>query len=235
MSPPPLLGYNNNVRHRGRVFHIQTEDSGTATPRIKTHLFADGGRIVKSTRTDYSEFLERDDMSALVKNMMKEQHKAMFVALRSGELDELIGFGDDEPVTQAGMALNPLSEQFLREAQARAASAPPSSASVSSGRAAALPRNEVRPEQPIPAAATQVRVLEVNAELFEIQLPPIQPPPPTIPSAKPYAPSRPASIFSVPASTSSSIFGEVGIDERSLDDAILSYLAEDEDSSASKK
>jgi hypothetical protein len=26
--PSPLLGYNNNVRHKGKVFHIQTEDSG---------------------------------------------------------------------------------------------------------------------------------------------------------------------------------------------------------------
>src|SRR5690606_25181793 len=96
MPPPPLLGYNNNVRHRGRIFHIQTEDSGVNSPRIMTHLFADGGRIVKSTRTDYSEHLEQSDMAVVVKNMMKEQHKAMFVALRSGELDDLIGFSDEE-------------------------------------------------------------------------------------------------------------------------------------------
>src|SRR5690606_1162869 len=95
MPPPPLLGYNNNVRHRGRIFHIQTEDSGVNSPRIMTHLFADGGRIVKSTRTDYSEHLEQENMAVVVKNMMKEQHKAMFVALRSGDLDELIGFDED--------------------------------------------------------------------------------------------------------------------------------------------
>ena len=48
-TPPPLLGFNNNVRHRGRVFHIQTEDSGIRHARIVTHLFADGGRIVRTT------------------------------------------------------------------------------------------------------------------------------------------------------------------------------------------
>lgn len=95
--PPPLLGYNNNVRHRGRIFHIQTEDSGVGHPRIMTHLFADGGRIVKSTRTDYSEHLGRDDLAETVRNLMKEQHKAMFLALRGGELDVLIGFDDDAP------------------------------------------------------------------------------------------------------------------------------------------
>jgi hypothetical protein len=89
-APPPLLGFNNNVRHRGRIFHIQTEDSGVKFPRIVTHLFADGGRIVKTARTDYNEHLERPDMAAVVRGMMKEQHKSMFAALRAGEMDPLL-------------------------------------------------------------------------------------------------------------------------------------------------
>ncbi len=89
-APPPLLGFNNNVRHRGRIFHIQTEDSGVKFPRIVTHLFADGGRIVKTARTDYTEHLETTDMAAVVRGMMKEQHKAMFAALRGGEMDPLL-------------------------------------------------------------------------------------------------------------------------------------------------
>lgn len=89
-APPPLLGFNNNVRHRGRIFHIQTEDSGVKFPRIVTHLFADGGRIVKTTRTDYSEHVQKSDMAAVVRGMMKEQHKAMFAALRAGDLDALL-------------------------------------------------------------------------------------------------------------------------------------------------
>ncbi|RYZ05997.1 MAG: hypothetical protein EOO73_17780 [Myxococcales bacterium] len=89
-AAPPLLGFNNNVRHRGRIFHIQTEDSGVKFPRIVTHLFADGGRIVKTTRTDYTEHLEKPDMAAVVRGMMKEQHKAMFAALRAGDMDPLL-------------------------------------------------------------------------------------------------------------------------------------------------
>ncbi|HEX2875694.1 MAG TPA: hypothetical protein VHP33_30790 [Polyangiaceae bacterium] len=89
-APPPLLGFNNNVRHRGRIFHIQTEDSGVKFPRIVTHLFADGGRIVKTTRTDYSEHVEKPDMAVVVRGMMKEQHKAMFAALRAGDMDPLL-------------------------------------------------------------------------------------------------------------------------------------------------
>src|SRR2546430_221806 len=93
MSKPhsPLLGYNNNVRHKNRVFHIQTEDSGVKHPHIITHLFMDGGRILKSVKTSYSEHLGAEKLSDIVRQMMKEQHKAMFIALREGHFDPLIG------------------------------------------------------------------------------------------------------------------------------------------------
>lgn len=88
--PPPLLGYNNNVRYLGRTFHIQTEDSGTKYARIMTHLFVDGGRIVKSTRTEYGSVVGQPGMAETVRRMMKDQHKNMFLSLRAGEFDDLI-------------------------------------------------------------------------------------------------------------------------------------------------
>lgn len=86
----PLLGYNNNVRHKNRVFHIQTEDSGVNHPHIITHLFMDGGRILKSVKKSYAEHVGADGMSEIVRGLMKEQHKAMFIALRDGQFDALV-------------------------------------------------------------------------------------------------------------------------------------------------
>ena len=58
-APSPLLGFNNNFKHKGSVYHIQTEDSGIKHPHIITHLFADGGRILKSIKTHgYQECVE---------------------------------------------------------------------------------------------------------------------------------------------------------------------------------
>ena len=87
----PLLGFNNNVRHNGRVFHIQTEDSGTKYCRVVTHLFADGGQILRTSRTEYSQHKEEPDLTQQIRCLMKEQHRSMFAALRSGEFDEIIG------------------------------------------------------------------------------------------------------------------------------------------------
>jgi hypothetical protein len=86
----PVAGFNGNIRHRGQIFHLQTEDSGEKNPRIVTHLFGDGGRILRTLRTDYREQLGRPDLHDYVRTLMRQQHKAMYVSLRGGELDELI-------------------------------------------------------------------------------------------------------------------------------------------------
>ncbi len=86
------VGYNNNVKYKGQVFHIQTEDSGVKRPHIITHLFADGGRILKSYKRSYAELitLGRDELVSQVRLWMKNQHKEMYIALREGRYDAII-------------------------------------------------------------------------------------------------------------------------------------------------
>jgi len=87
----PLLGYNNNVSYKGCVYHVQTEDSGSRRPHVVTHLFAEGGRVVKSTKTSYEHLVGVADQNEQVRGLMKQQHKAMLVALREGFFDQLLG------------------------------------------------------------------------------------------------------------------------------------------------
>lgn len=93
-GPSPLLGYNTNVRHKGKLYHIQTEDSGVQHPHIITHLFADGGRIVSSKKTGYGEHVGVEDLKTFVKKMMQDQHKGMLISLRDGAFDESEGLLD---------------------------------------------------------------------------------------------------------------------------------------------
>ena len=274
--PPPLLGFNNNVRHRGRIFHIQTEDSGIKNPRIITHLFADGGRIIKTTRTEYTEHVSRPDMQPFVRGLMKEQHKGMFTALRMGDLDDLLEVACG-PFEQAAPASK-------SAAKAAAVSAPPavavtemrdrvsslpdfetppiSSAFGEDDRAAersdrpnALSNPNLRkvvPSGPPPDAAPldvdvaslerlAAKPLSVNSEpnaLLAQGTPALRKGranPAAANAAAAAAPgaSRPASRFAAaPPKTASSIFGDGVISEQSLDEVILSYLAEDLDGSS---
>jgi len=84
------LGFNNNVKHLSKVFHVQTEDSGLDKPHIITHLFADGGRIIKSHKRTYAGEVARDDVSDFVKALMKGQHMEMVLMLREGRFDGIV-------------------------------------------------------------------------------------------------------------------------------------------------
>ncbi len=81
----PILGYNHNVRYRGLVFHVQTEDSGVLSPHLFTHLFY-GGTIISTRKLVYDAGSAEDAIKAL----MQAQHKAVMKDLKNGSFDEKI-------------------------------------------------------------------------------------------------------------------------------------------------
>src|SRR5687768_17173520 len=78
----PILGYNHNLKYRGRVFHVQTEDSGPGHPRIFTHLYF-GGSIVASKKHEYDAEAPAD----IVRGLMQSQHKSILRDLKNGRHD----------------------------------------------------------------------------------------------------------------------------------------------------
>lgn len=84
------IGFNNNVKFKNAVFHVQTEDSGLDAPHIITHLFADGGRVIKSHKRSYETQVGRADVGEFVRGLMKAQHLEMVMKLREGGFDRII-------------------------------------------------------------------------------------------------------------------------------------------------
>jgi hypothetical protein len=84
------VGFNNNLRYKGQVYHVQTEDSGLDKPHVVTHLFADGGRIIKSFKRTYAEHVSREDVVPFVRQLMKGQQMEMVLCLRDGLFDGII-------------------------------------------------------------------------------------------------------------------------------------------------
>jgi hypothetical protein len=236
--PPPLLGFNNNVQHNGRVFHIQTEDSGIKYCRVVTHLFADGGRILQTCRTDYTQQVGRPDLIELIRQLMKDQHRIMFSALRKGEFDEVIRNTFKGP-TQAELdaSESPLSQRPQLRAQelpaltlrapedATSASQPPTEVPLVATRPSLRPkRQSSRP----PASKSSRRPSNLDASSREATSSPR-----SHPSQIMTAPKQPALLPTVGSNDSArrhsnkSIFGDTGASEQSLDDVILSYLDDD--------
>jgi hypothetical protein len=126
-----LPGFNTNVRHRGVLFHVQSEDSGRAHPHVITHLYH-GGTILFSEKSSYAELVGAADLPVRVRELMETQHRAVLSRLRNGAFDdsirERLGAVLEEVDTRASTrptATAPLDEETAPpEARAGAAPAP---------------------------------------------------------------------------------------------------------------
>jgi hypothetical protein len=79
-----ITGFNTDVKYRGLVYHVQTEDKGKENPLIETLIYK-GGEILASRRLPYAE-LNRDAASEkAIARLMEEQHKAMILEVKRGK------------------------------------------------------------------------------------------------------------------------------------------------------
>jgi hypothetical protein len=91
-------GFNTNIRYRGHIFHVQTEDGGKESPSIITLLYS-GGAILFSKKTSYGNQVSAGDREVVVRQLMEQQHSAMVQALKSGKLDDKLGLVSPDAVT----------------------------------------------------------------------------------------------------------------------------------------
>jgi hypothetical protein len=78
-----LVGYNTNVPYKGKLYHIQTEDNGLKNPLVITLLYYKG-TILASKKSSYADLISAPDFKEKVRELMKEQHKAMMKELIRG-------------------------------------------------------------------------------------------------------------------------------------------------------
>jgi len=81
-----LPGYNHNIKYKGLIFHIQTEDSGINNPHIITLLFL-GGNIIARKKVSYADIIKHERLQDVVRELMQEQHKQMLRELKDGVYD----------------------------------------------------------------------------------------------------------------------------------------------------
>ncbi len=82
-----ITGYNTDVRHGNRVFHVQTEDKGLANPKIETLIYV-GGEILDNYRSSYEDLLATTVISEpIIQERMDEQHRAVIRDIKNGKYD----------------------------------------------------------------------------------------------------------------------------------------------------
>jgi len=211
-----VTGFNHNIKHRGKAYHIQTEDSGLGNPHITTHLFV-GGNILASKKTGYADIVGAENLAQVVRELMEEQHKEMLRNLVNGVYDDV-----DAALAAQARAYQPgqlASSEVPPPPRAAPRPPAPAGAAAAAAAAAAGPRPAVRPAAR-PAAPSGAR--------------PAAPSPPPLPpraAMRPLPPEVVAARAAPPpvlrSDGAQTLFGEDLISEKSLDEVILSYLAED--------
>ena len=82
-----ITGYNTDVRHGNRVFHVQTEDKGLSNPKIETLIYV-GGEILDSYRSSYEDLTVAPPVTeSVIQSRMDEQHRAVIRDIKNGKYD----------------------------------------------------------------------------------------------------------------------------------------------------
>lgn len=153
------MGFNNNIRFHDQVFHVQTEDSGLDQPHIITHLFADGGRVIKSHKRSYAEQVKRSNVAEYVRALMKAQHLEMVSLLREGRFDAVLAgteIGGLQTLVDApNVDIRKLASQKKERAEARAQAHSTVSASVVPAKATSESQLETATVEPAVASPTE--------------------------------------------------------------------------------
>jgi hypothetical protein len=82
-----LVGYNTNVPFKGKLYHVQTEDSGLKNPVVITLLYFKG-TILASKKISYAHLAGAPAHKEKVRELMRDQHKAMIKELIRGKYTE---------------------------------------------------------------------------------------------------------------------------------------------------
>ena len=91
-----LIGYNTNISHKGKQYHVQTEDSGLKSHSIVTLLYHQGA-ILRSVKTSYAHIIGSPDFEKQLRNIMKRQHREAIKELITGKSEGRLPGDEQEP------------------------------------------------------------------------------------------------------------------------------------------
>ena len=81
-----ITGFNTDIKHNEKVYHIQTEDKGLQNPYIESLVYV-GGEILASKKTSYAEQAGAGVDEKWVGSLMEQQHRTMIAAIKRGRFD----------------------------------------------------------------------------------------------------------------------------------------------------
>jgi hypothetical protein len=101
-----LPGFNTDFKHKGQVFHAQTEDNGVNNPVVVTLLYLKGA-ILASKKSSYADLLEKENYQQQLMDLMKDQHRTIMREVLAGKYEDTPGTPDAVPEEEAAVEAAP--------------------------------------------------------------------------------------------------------------------------------
>ncbi|MHB8800425.1 MAG: hypothetical protein ACYDBY_18425 [Thermoanaerobaculia bacterium] len=102
-----ITGFNTDIKHGDRVFHVQTEDRGAGNPIVESLVYV-GGQILLSKRSPYADLVTDGKVDEpAVRQLMDLQHRRIIEAIRRGRFDGAAAGTPETGPARAESALSP--------------------------------------------------------------------------------------------------------------------------------
>lgn len=103
-----ITGFNTDIKHNERVYHVQTEDKGQSNPCIESLVYV-GGEILASKKTSYADRLSEGADEKTIAQLMELQHKTIIAAVKRGRFDKI----GDESLQSARTIAQPVAKPVV--------------------------------------------------------------------------------------------------------------------------
>jgi hypothetical protein len=79
-----IQGFNSDIKFKGVIYHVQTQDKGINNPKIETLVYKKGV-ILNSRLISYEDILSSDCLEEVVTEVMTRQHNEAIKEVQEGK------------------------------------------------------------------------------------------------------------------------------------------------------
>jgi len=84
-----MIGLNTEVKHRGAIFYVQTQDIGSRAQHVESLVYK-SGKLLAARKTYYTSFLGSPELRLKIQRLMEDQHNAILKDIADGKFDHYL-------------------------------------------------------------------------------------------------------------------------------------------------
>ncbi len=82
-------GLNTEIKHKGMVLLVQTQDKGLKAQYVESLVYS-YGKILVSRKIFYTSFLNSPDLESTIREIIRNQHQKILDDISQGKFDHIL-------------------------------------------------------------------------------------------------------------------------------------------------